>query len=144
VLSGGLGGSPYVKTQLEQKYSSTNITIIRSQEPKLSVVKGLVMDRKQRLVSGRAALKTRIARASYGVLCRQLYNPNIHVNADVEYDFYIKKQKWAINQIDWLIKKVDHTSAPPTSHERGQLTTNRAIQSTQTPHGKRHSRKRSM
>jgi hypothetical protein len=60
VLSGGLGGSPYVKTQLEQKYSSTNITIIRSQEPRLSVVKGLVMDRKQRLVSGKAALKTRM------------------------------------------------------------------------------------
>jgi hypothetical protein len=60
VLSGGLGGSSYVKTQLEQKYSSTNITIIRSQEPRLSVVKGLVMDRKQRLVSGAAALKTRM------------------------------------------------------------------------------------
>lgn len=64
------------------------------------------MDRRQRLVSGTAALKTRIARASYGVLCRQLYNPNIHVNADVQYDFYVKGQKWAINQIDWLIKKV--------------------------------------
>jgi hypothetical protein len=60
VLSGGLGGSPYVKTQLEQKYSSTNITIIRSQEPRLSVVKGLVMDRRQRLVSGTAALKMRM------------------------------------------------------------------------------------
>ena len=61
VLSGGLGGSPYVKTQLEAKYSpTTRISIIRSQEPRLSVVKGLVMDRRQRLTSGTAALRTRM------------------------------------------------------------------------------------
>lgn len=106
VLSGGLGGSPYVKTQLELKYGTTGINIIRSQEPRLSVVKGLVMDRKQRLISGTAALKTRIARSSYGVLCRQIYNPNIHVGADVEVDIYNKNQRWATNQIDWIIKKV--------------------------------------
>src|SRR6266498_810949 len=35
VLSGGLGGSPYVKTQLEAKYGSTSLSIIRSQEPRL-------------------------------------------------------------------------------------------------------------
>ena len=106
VLSGGLGGSPYVKTQLEAKYAQTRISIVRSQEPRLSVVKGLVMDRKQRLVSGTAALKTRIARASYGVLCRQLYDPNYHIGADVDYDVYNKSQKWALNQIEWLIRKV--------------------------------------
>jgi hypothetical protein len=122
VLSGGLGGSAYVKTQLEEKYGSSRISIIRSQEPRLSVVKGLVMDRKQKLTSGTAALKTRMynikpntryttdnnsrARASYGVLCRQPYSPEYHVGADVEMDQYKKKQKWALNQIDWLIRKV--------------------------------------
>lgn len=106
VLSGGLGGSAYVKTQLETTYNSTSISIIRSQEPQLSVVKGLVMDRKQRILSGSATLTTRIARASYGVLCRQPYNPAIHVGADVEADAYKKKQKWAIKQIEWLIRKV--------------------------------------
>lgn len=81
------------------------------------------MDRKQKLTSGTAALKTRMyeaktytrytannnfsrARASYGVLCRQSYSPEYHVGADVEMDQYNKKQKWALNQIDWLIKKV--------------------------------------
>jgi hypothetical protein len=106
VLSGGLGGSPYVKTQLDAQYAQTRMSIIRSQEPRLSVVKGLVMDRKQRLVTGTAALKTRIARASYGVLCRQIYNPNYHIGADVDYDVYNKSQKWALYQIEWLIRKV--------------------------------------
>jgi hypothetical protein len=63
VLSGGLGGSAYVKTQLEQKYASSRISIIRSQEPRLSVAKGLVMDRKQKLTTGTAALKTRMYEA---------------------------------------------------------------------------------
>jgi hypothetical protein len=49
-----------VKSQLEAKYSSTGITIIRSQEPRLSVVKGLVIDRKQRLLNDQGALKTRM------------------------------------------------------------------------------------
>jgi hypothetical protein len=118
VLSGGLGGSPYVKTQLDSKYSQTRMSIIRSQEPRLSVVKGLVMDRKQKLVSGTAALKTRIARASYGVLCRQLYNPNYHIGADVDYDVYNKSQQWALNQIEWLIRKVLASFSLPLASSR--------------------------
>lgn len=106
VLSGGLGGSPYVKTQLEARYNSSAMSIIRSQEPRLSVVKGLVMDRKQKLLSGTATLTSRIARASYGVLCRQPYDPQFHIGADVEVDMYKKNQKWANDQIEWLIKKV--------------------------------------
>ncbi|KAF4625520.1 hypothetical protein G7Y89_g12649 [Cudoniella acicularis] len=106
ILSGGLGGSDYVKTRLEGRYGSTDMSIVRSQEPRLSVVKGLVMDRKQKLILGTAALKSRIARASYGVACRQIYDPIRHPGATIEYDAYTKK-RWAINQIDWLIKKGD-------------------------------------
>ena len=97
------------------------------------------MDRKQRLVSGTAALKTRIARASYGVLCRQLYDPNIHFNADVQYDFYVKRQKWAMNQIDWLIKKVGGT---PILNIHLVIIVARAIRLIRTPPVKRRSQKR--
>jgi hypothetical protein len=125
LLSGGLGGSPYVKTQLELQYAVTNISIIRSQEPRLSVVKGLVMDRKQKLVSWSAALKTRIARASYEVLCRQPYDPSVHVGAQVEYDSYDKKQKWTLNQIRWLIRRVrfPSPSSPQTKIFRATRST---------------------
>ena len=34
--------------------------ILRSTEPRLAVVKGLVMDRRQKLISGVATLKTRM------------------------------------------------------------------------------------
>jgi hypothetical protein len=125
VLSGGLGGSPYVKTQLDAQYAQTRMAIIRSQEPRLSVVKGLVMDRRQRLVTGTAALKTRIARASYGVLCRQIYNPNYHIGADVDYDVYNKSQKWALYQIEWLIRKVHGSFSnqlDPSHHQHPKPT----------------------
>lgn len=49
--------------------------------------------------------------ASYGVLCRQLYNPKIHFGAMVEFDSFNKKQRWALNQIDWLIQIVSELSS---------------------------------
>lgn len=60
VLSGGLGGSAYVKAQLEKRYSSSRMAVIRAQEPRLSVAKGLVLDRKQKLLTGSATLKSRV------------------------------------------------------------------------------------
>jgi hypothetical protein len=128
VLSGGLGGSQYVKAELEKHYfanrppHSPNMLIVKSNEPRLAVVKGLVIDRRQKLVSGAATLQTRMyvysnspmgythsrhrARASYGVLCREPYDPDIHIGAKTEPDPFNKKLKWALMQIDWLVKKV--------------------------------------
>ena len=66
VLSGGLGGSQYVKTEIHTHYlanrpaNGPNMLILMSHEPRLAVVKGLVIDRRQKLVSGAAALKTRM------------------------------------------------------------------------------------
>ncbi|TVY89880.1 hypothetical protein LAWI1_G005493 [Lachnellula willkommii] len=57
------------------------------------------------------------ARASYGVLCRQPYDPTIHVDAEVVTDSFKKKQKWALAQIDWLIVKGD-TIDTSGAHER--------------------------
>jgi hypothetical protein len=128
VLSGGLGGSQYVKTEIQAHYlanrplNGPNMLILKSHEPRLAVVKGLVIDRRQKLISGAATLKTRMyvysnsftsctqekhrARASYGVLCRVPYDPAIHIGAKTEPDLFNKKLKWALMQIDWLIKKV--------------------------------------
>ncbi|PQE13605.1 hsp70 family chaperone protein [Rutstroemia sp. NJR-2017a BVV2] len=130
VLSGGLGGSQYVKNKIEDHFHQNRhpnamfLRIIKSQEPRLSVVKGLVIDRRQKLTSGAAALNTRIARASYGVLCRQLYDPKIHMGEEIQIDPLNKKQKWATLQIDWLIKKgdiIDTDSAKEASFSRKVL-----------------------
>ncbi|KAF7872448.1 hypothetical protein EAF04_003369 [Stromatinia cepivora] len=119
VLSGGLGGSQYVKTKIEEHFQRNprqiahRIRILKSQEPRLSVVKGLVIDRRQRIKFGAATLKTRVARASYGVLCRKEYDPEIHVGETP----FNKKQKWATIQIDWIIKK-DDTIETDSARER--------------------------
>lgn len=52
-------------------------------------------------------LATRIARASYGVVVHELYSPALHFNEDLRPDPYDRKQKWADNQIQWLIRKGD-------------------------------------
>jgi hypothetical protein len=83
-----------------------NIAVIVSDDPQLAVVKGLLEDRRQQYDTGSNCLTTRIARASYGVVCKYLYNPLVHKGEDIEDDQYKNGIKWALNQIDWFVKKV--------------------------------------
>ncbi|KAH6871409.1 hypothetical protein B0T10DRAFT_260960 [Thelonectria olida] len=114
ILAGGLGSSAYVRETIQQQligYKHTNarhVVVIPCQEPQLVVVRGLLLDHQQRIESGnKAVLATRIARASYGVVIQERYNPALHFDEDVERDPFDGKQKWAINQIQWLICKGD-------------------------------------
>lgn len=113
ILSGGLGSSAYVRDRLQQQFTSyphpnaSQIAVIPCQDPQLVVVRGLLLDHRQKMESGNlAVLATRIARASYGVIVREIYSPAKHLNEDVVDDLFEHKQKWAINQIEWLIRKV--------------------------------------
>lgn len=112
ILSGGLGSSTYVRDRLQQDLLTTRhpsaprVQIIQAPDPQLVVVKGLLLDRMQRLDTGNmSVLVTRKARASYGVLCKTKYNPAIHFNEDLQKDA-IDGEMYAMGQIDWLIKKV--------------------------------------
>ena len=117
VLSGGLGSSPYVQKRLRNRYemgagnypNAPNLKILKAPKPQLAVVHGLVIDRVQRIKEDKVVYKERCCRNSYGILVRQLYDPLLHQGEDVETDVRDRK-KWAINQIDWFIKKVsgDH------------------------------------
>lgn len=70
------------------------------------VVKGLLLDRMQRLDTGiNSVLLTRKARASYGVIGMVKYNAEKHFNQDI-YEDKFDGQRYALNQINWLIKKV--------------------------------------
>lgn len=82
------------------------MSIIRCKFPQLAVVKGLVVDKRQKLDSGMSLLTYRVARRSYGVVCREEWNPNIHIDEDVVLDRFIPGKRWANNQIDWVIRKV--------------------------------------
>ncbi|KAK8867494.1 Hsp70 chaperone protein [Apiospora arundinis] len=113
ILSGGLGSSKYVRDRLQEYLVAKphpyarNVKILQAMEPQLVVVKGLLLDRMQRLDSGSLpVIVSRIARSSYGVVCKVKYDPNIHVNEDVVKDPF-DGEKYAMGQIDWLIKKGD-------------------------------------
>ncbi|KAK7994683.1 hypothetical protein PG990_013456 [Apiospora arundinis] len=112
VLSGGLGSNKYVQNKLQEHfedYSHPNagqVRILCAQEPQLVVVRGLLEDRKQRMESGQSVITSRIARASYGVLVKQLYDPVVHFMPEIQDDPY-DGTRFAINQIQWLIKKGD-------------------------------------
>ena len=83
------------------------MTIVQDPEPQLVVVKGLLLDRMQRLDSGvRSVLSHRRARASYGVVCKQRYDPIIHGEEKPVRD-PMDGLMYAMDQIDWVIRKGD-------------------------------------
>ncbi|TKW56923.1 hypothetical protein CTA1_8025 [Colletotrichum tanaceti] len=62
----------------------------------------------QKMETGRiSVLATRIARASYGVLIKEVYSPQQHFDEEIQNDRFDPKKRWAMNQIRWLIRKGD-------------------------------------
>lgn len=92
--------------------NANQVAVIPCNEPQLVVVRGLLLDQQQRWETGgtRSVLQSRIARASYGVVVREAYVPTRHLDEDVQEDRFSKGQKFAINQIQWLIRKGDPVS----------------------------------
>ncbi|KAF4456804.1 hypothetical protein F53441_1155 [Fusarium austroafricanum] len=114
ILSGGLGSSAYVREALQQRLTNLqhpnaqHVVVIPSQDPQLIVARGILENKRQRMESGdKAVLSTWIARASYGFIVQQIYMPTHHFDQDVRQDPWDPNIKWAVNQIQWLIKKGD-------------------------------------
>ncbi|KAF7554297.1 hypothetical protein G7Z17_g3034 [Cylindrodendrum hubeiense] len=114
ILAGGLGSSAYVRETIQEQLMVINhpnarqVVVIPCNEPQLVVVRGLLLDQQQKLETGNmAVLASRIARASYGVVIREPYSPATHFDEDIAEDRFNGKKKWALNQIQWLIRKGD-------------------------------------
>jgi hypothetical protein len=127
VLSGGLGSSAYVRERLQQNCmaichpNARQVAVIPCQDPQLVVVRGLLLDCQQKMETGSVAvLSSRIARASYGVVVQEVYSPQIHFNEEVRQDAFNSQQKWAVNQIQWLIRKVGFLLTAPMSSWKGR------------------------
>ena len=112
ILSGGLGSSRYVRDCIQHELMKLphayahQIQILQAPDPQLVVVKGLLLDRLQKLDSGLThVIVSRVARASYGLVCKVKYDPEIHFNETIQKDPY-DGELYAMGQIDWLIKKV--------------------------------------
>jgi hypothetical protein len=71
------------------------------------VVKGLILDRLQKLSTQRAVLASRIARQSLGVICNERYDPadEVHKQARLIKD-EIDGRLYAQNRIRWFVKQV--------------------------------------
>ena len=72
------------------------------------MVHGLVLKRTQAIQYQQEVFAERCCRASYGVLIKEIYDPQVHLSEDTKKDPHDNKV-WAINQIDWLIKQVRRT-----------------------------------
>ena len=70
----------------------------------LSVCKGLVLDRIQRLLYGTSVLRTRRCRASYGILYRKSYNKTEHKGRKIYID-PADGRKYVTDEIQWFIWK---------------------------------------
>lgn len=113
VLSGGLGSSKYVQRRIREYFSqfthpnARQVTVIANRNPQTTVVRGLLEDHKQKMETGNMpVLATYIARASYGVVVREPYSPDRHIGEQLEQDQFDPNQTWAVNQIEWIIRKV--------------------------------------
>lgn len=115
VLSGGLGNSAYVQNCLRSRYAFGNtphpnvqhMQIRIAPDPQLVVCKGNVADRIQKLKTGQSVLGWRCSRASYGTMCKMLYDPfNLaHFGMRTEVD-PLDKKEYIMDCIDWFIKQV--------------------------------------
>ena len=115
VLSGGLGQSAYVQKKLRDRYSEGSYIYPNAQtmqvrlapDPQLAVCKGLVADRLRKLKAGEGVLGWRCCRASYGLICKKLYDKNNpkHIWRRTEKDPRDGKL-YVQDCVDWFVEKV--------------------------------------
>ncbi|KAL8726553.1 MAG: hypothetical protein Q9181_006007 [Wetmoreana brouardii] len=117
VLSGGLGSSVYIKKKLAERYidnkgrysNAKHLHIYTADDPQTAVVQGLVLNEAQQHETGNAVLKSRTSPASYGVLCKEPYDPEKHLGMELERD-PLDGKMYAIDVIHWFVKKGDPVS----------------------------------
>lgn len=86
--------------RLEARRQSEVLTECRQ----LAVVHGLVMARIQAIRGGPDIYVHRCCPISFGIVCREIFDPAKHAGEIVVFDPY-DKQKWAERQINWIIKQ---------------------------------------
>ncbi|KAF8852058.1 hypothetical protein BDZ45DRAFT_807834 [Acephala macrosclerotiorum] len=105
-LAGGLGSSKYVQNELVKHFLS-RLRVRFAPNPAdlpLAVCKGLVIDRLQNFSNQLPVIPMRSSNASYGVLCREIYNSKKHTGQSPSKN-PLDGKKYAGKQIDWLVCK---------------------------------------
>lgn len=117
VLSGGLGNSAYVQHCLREHYAHTTLPNARqirvriAPDPQLAVCKGLVADQIRKLLTSHSVLGWRCCRASYGTMCKILYdkrNPE-HSGKQLVRD-PMNGKLYIMQAIAWFVRKGEPVS----------------------------------
>ncbi|KAI9704654.1 MAG: hypothetical protein M1820_005402 [Bogoriella megaspora] len=127
ILSGGLGQSAYVQSKLKERYgmgadlhpNAQFMQVRIAPDPQLAVCKGLVSDRIRKLTVGQSILGWRCCRASYGIVCKELYDKSKkhHHGRETRKDPNDGKI-YVLKSIDWFVKKGEPVSIDsPIEHE---------------------------
>ncbi|KAK7908543.1 hypothetical protein PG985_015846 [Apiospora marii] len=111
IVSGGLGGSPYIQETLRSQYGKD--TALEKAEfhsldlPQLCVCKGLVIDRIEKMKLGKSSFSKLCARVSLGVLKREKYNSMkaSHRRAKKEERTEIKNKQEVVPFVEWCINR---------------------------------------
>lgn len=110
VLSGGLGRSKHVQQRLIEHYRSNSDLLVNTcdmvvkiaPDPQLAVCKGIVADRLSKLKAGQSILGWRCCRASYGVICRELYDSKRHIGRPTAMDVQ-DNRVYVDNCVEWFV-----------------------------------------
>ncbi|KAJ4316094.1 hypothetical protein N0V84_008023 [Fusarium piperis] len=107
------GSSEYVQWRMREYFyglahpNIRGVAVTMSRSRQTTIVRGLLEDHKQKMEIGNMLVPAPyVAQASYGVVDRELYDPTRHVGEPLEDDEFDQKQRWAVNQIHWIIHKV--------------------------------------
>lgn len=105
ILSGGLGSSAYVLQRLQEYVEASDRPSLKGTkvqmcaEPQLVVTKGLLLEQVNQ------TLRTRIARASYGVIIQERYSPKTHFGGQNIVVDCFDDREYVVDQIQWLVKR---------------------------------------
>ncbi|KAG9188090.1 hypothetical protein G6011_02013 [Alternaria panax] len=109
VLSGGLGNSAYVQHCLRSRYASGSTPHSNAQNMQIRIAPDPQL---VKLKTGQSVLGWRCSRASYGTMCKILYDPYnpAHYGLKTEMDSLDKKE-YVMDCIDWFIKQGEPVSS---------------------------------
>ena len=105
ILSGGLGKSKYVQKCFQEKFESMRMEF--APEPQLTLCKGLLDDRFQKLKAGISVMNLKICRESYGTVCKVPFDHrNLNHKNRPKVKDSLDGKEYVHDSIEWFIRKV--------------------------------------
>ncbi|EOA92058.1 uncharacterized protein SETTUDRAFT_86462 [Exserohilum turcica Et28A] len=119
-LVGGFSESPYMFSKIKSFVEKQEIQAIRPLYAWSAVVRGAVT---KGIEQGSGAILKRKSRRHYGTSYSSRFNKRVHNKADMYVDEY-DGQRWARNQMSWLIQRGQDMHASDATHAAVEIVSN--------------------